>query len=857
MKKLYSLLFCALILLPFKSINAQLINNIDGFTPMVESDDAWPFEIAQGIARDMIVFDDTLYIVGTFQEFNGMDLNGVFKWDGDHIHTANAPFNFSAVPFPSTEGVHCISIFQNHLVIGVKQSNQLANVYSLENNEWMPIGNSLGDIIIRDLIEWNDQLYVTSEGDSPLMVLGDENTWIPVAVPFTGTINDLEVYNGDLYCNSITNEVGKLWKNNGSEFVPVFTELQTENTRSITVTEDELYALGLFNYGEGLTRIINISSSEYNYISVANQEITGYKHLDENNYFFIKTAFGSFIQDDQFISHARYNSVFINTLEYNPTITTYKGAIYFPTAYQFQNLDIDPIFTVGIFKPGIRTTISRENQYFTKKGSVGIVNNHMNNFQFSDINATYNPNLMNGVPLYASGFLLSGNVGEQRRANAYVSFEGLNNWFPGPYAENYTIQTLKKYNRAWKVTQEEIENHISSWNSPGYEIPTSILEWPGNGDAANGESHMLAPFHDENQNSWYEPQLGDHPLIRGVAATFWIEHAKETPSLSLPLQVEKHTLAYLEEEGVLNDLTLFFHTTIVNRSNDTYDSLRMGLFNDFDLGNYMDDLIGCDSLLSVAYVYNGDDSDEPGNGYLNYGEQIPAFSAVFLSESMEANTYYNVGSNPINGDPENTNDLYNYMQGKYKTGEYAINTISNYPTGPMMFQDSPCGMGTENEIALGNPAGDRRLISAGELHTLLPNESLCFDFAYYFKPASGDNIETLCAMLEDIPAIHTFYENQNYGCSYINSIDENEEPKNWSVFPNPTSDIVTLQIEGMNHHTKVEIKVLDMQGREVMHSSPTSDGGNVILDLSNLSVGSYFITARVEEKIYTKLVTRE
>ncbi|MEZ4800881.1 MAG: hypothetical protein R2809_14115 [Flavobacteriales bacterium] len=75
----------------------------------------------------------------------------------------------------------------------VKQSNQLASVYSLENNEWMPIGNSLGDII-RDLIEWNgNQLYVTSEGDYPLMVLGDENTWMPVAVPFTGTsINDLE-----------------------------------------------------------------------------------------------------------------------------------------------------------------------------------------------------------------------------------------------------------------------------------------------------------------------------------------------------------------------------------------------------------------------------------------------------------------------------------------------------------------------------------------------------------------------------------------------------------------------------------------------------------------------------------------
>ncbi|MEZ4800882.1 MAG: hypothetical protein R2809_14120 [Flavobacteriales bacterium] len=99
--------------------------------------------------------------------------------------------------------------------------------------------------------------------------------------------------------------------------------------------------MGLFNYGEGLTRIVNISTSEYDYISVANQDIKGYRRLDENNYFFIQTAFGSFIQDDQFISHARYNSVFINA-EYNPTITTYKVPSTF-LPYQFQNLEIDPI----------------------------------------------------------------------------------------------------------------------------------------------------------------------------------------------------------------------------------------------------------------------------------------------------------------------------------------------------------------------------------------------------------------------------------------------------------------------------------------------------------------------------------
>jgi hypothetical protein len=257
----------------------------------------------------------------------------------------------------------------------------------------------------------------------------------------------------------------------------------------------------------------------------------------------------------------------------------------------------------------------------------------------------------------------------------------------------------------------------------------------------------------------------------------------------------------------------------------------------------------------VAYVYNGLDYDQESVSGLNYGSEVPAFGVVYLSESMEANTYYNVSTNPINGDPLNTSDVFNYMQGKLKNGEYEL-PYPMAPTGPMMYQDSPCGLGEENEIDLGNPSGDRRLISAGELHTLLPDESLCFDFAYYFKPSSGDNIETLCAMLEDIPAIHTFYQEQNFNCSYINRIDENTQELNWNIYPNPTSDIINIEIEGVQHRKDVRVTVIDMQGRNAMIPSPITQSGLITLNLTSLSTGAYMLKVEVDGRMYSKVVTR-
>ena len=51
-------------------------------------------------------------------------------------------------------------------------------------------------------------------------------------------------------------------------------------------------------------------------------------------------------------------------------------------------------------------------------------------------------------------------------------------------------------------------------------MPLDILQWPGNGNVENGESEILAPFDDYNNNNLYEPLLGETPHIKGDVASF-------------------------------------------------------------------------------------------------------------------------------------------------------------------------------------------------------------------------------------------------------------------------------------------------------------------------------------------------
>lgn len=214
-------------------------------------------------------------------------------------------------------------------------------------------------------------------------------------------------------------------------------------------------------------------------------------------------------------------------------------------------------------------------------------------------------------------------------------------------------------------------------------------EWP----ASEG-----APFEDMDGNGTYEPSV-DIPGVPGASQTIWFIANDLDASLtnglygSLPMGIEMHaTIWAYSQAGPLGNM-LFRKYLLVNKSNDVFDDMYVTMWSDVDLGNASDDFAGCDTTLSLGYVYNANATDAtyretppPAAGFDFFQGPVvasPGDTAIFKGAKvpdmknlpMTAYYYFARGdlsvTDPTQESYEGTVQFYNFMQGKIgKTGEY-------------------------------------------------------------------------------------------------------------------------------------------------------------------------------------------
>jgi hypothetical protein len=201
-------------------------------------------------------------------------------------------------------------------------------------------------------------------------------------------------------------------------------------------------------------------------------------------------------------------------------------------------------------------------------------------------------------------------------------------YFAGPLSTVYDSAYLSKWSRVWKINKTDVQTHINNWSQSGY-IPSEVIKnWPANGNTLLGQSSLIAPFYDLNNNRIYEPLSGDYPLLRGDECVFFILNdgkAFHSGSKSEPLGIEIYGMAYAfnkPDDSTLNN-TIFVHCDIINRSQSNYHNTYLGLFADFDLGFKDDDFMGSDVSNGMLYAYNGTAVDGSGQPFA-YGEHPPA-----------------------------------------------------------------------------------------------------------------------------------------------------------------------------------------------------------------------------------------
>lgn len=436
--------------------------------------------------------------------------------------------------------------------------------------------------------------------------------------------------------------------------------------------------------------------------------------------------------------------------------------------------------------------------------------------------------------LWLGGFDQSGTL--HTAAQTYRQ-SGIDFW-PGPKANVYDSVYNQRYGHVWKIRADEIATHLTSVNIPGYQAPEDILTWPGNGDTLKGEPWHLAPFVDVNLNEVYEPMLGDHPAIQGEQTLYMIysdDHYLNTETFSDPLGVDIHTMAYVFDEapGSPIDQTLFVSHRIVNRSNNTYQLMRIGQWVDFDLGYAFDDYVGCDTAREAFFAYNADSLDDNTNGH-GYGLIPPAQGVTFLNAEMNGfSTYLNDFS--TFGNPEDKNDYYGYLRNVWKSGNpYTIGGTGTSGTAPTnyLYPGDPRDSAQWSMKKTSPIYSDIRGIGTIGPFTFSPGESVCLDLAYVFARAdSGDQLSSVGKLYENIDAVRAYADSSLTGCPLLQTqvvstgilIPDAYQPS-IEVFPNPVSDVLTVE----SKEGPCQVVVTDLYGRTVFESNSELDSHTII-----------------------------
>ncbi len=357
---------------------------------------------------------------------------------------------------------------------------------------------------------------------------------------------------------------------------------------------------------------------------------------------------------------------------------------------------------------------------------------------------------------------------------------GVDFW-PGPLTEK-TAEVSKDrcdhFDRIFQITRAESDDAVASPN---------VLGWPGNGNVNDagtigsfGEESVLAPYRDVNNNGIYDPAGGDRPkffnpavdtagckscgtqnsYIYGDKALWWVfndkgnTHQESKSSSALGLEIHAQAFAFTTDDEI-NDMT-FYQYEIINRSPSPLYRTYFAQWVDPDLGYANDDLVGCDVARGLGYVWNNDDNDEGAEGY---GTLPPALGIDFfqgpLADAadgvdndrdgtidepceeiiMSRFVYYNNDANPKNGNPSQTRDFYNYMNGVWRDG-----TNMRYPTpnnGTVVTGNGTSGASDANYMfpgdtdpdhannpwedgGTGSVAGDRRFLQSAGKFTMQP-----------------------------------------------------------------------------------------------------------------------------------------
>ncbi len=477
---------------------------------------------------------------------------------------------------------------------------------------------------------------------------------------------------------------------------------------------------------------------------------------------------------------------------------------------------------------------------------------------------------------------------------------GVDYW-PGPLDTiSGTIDSITSdaYNKIWKINRFKVEEFKYNFSNGAvqsgvYTVDNDIITWPAIG--TGNFTRKLAPFVDVNSDGLYKPLVdGDYPDIKGDQMCYWIFNDNlhpHTETGSAALKVEVHASAYAYTCSTITDslkalnYTTFYNYKIFNRSVQNYHSTYLGIWNDVDLGWYLDDYVGCNPSNNYGYAYNATAID--GNGQSGaYGAKPPMLSTVILNgplavpnDSIDNNNngiideageknlmthflYFNNNNSPVNGNPSAGDDFYQYLTGTWRNGvhvTYGGDGTTGATPSNFMFDGVPSGTGWD-EVSSGNAPSDRRFVMSCGPFNLNAGADVDFDYAivYTRDTASAYTIQNLYQKNKaDVNKIKQWFDVNSFpSCLALNVGIADVKPINNELFiyPNPANNIIIIDFKTTSKN--YSLKIYDITGRVVKNIGHITPPTNTV-NISDFKSGIYLVNYVDDNTSLTKRFVKQ
>lgn len=375
-----------------------------------------------------------------------------------------------------------------------------------------------------------------------------------------------------------------------------------------------------------------------------------------------------------------------------------------------------------------RIDVNRLNMYVSNNGSFGY--DQAGNYN----GGLFFPNHTANTAIYAAGLWVGGKVaGETRLATAeYTQEYQPGRLLPGGVLDPPGDPALVVYKvSAWRGSPQDtahVDNPDAAFERG--EDPLVHHSWS---EYILGAKPYGAPTRMYRLDDTSTPAPGDSVDVEGPDVLgdqmLWCvyndgnpaSHGNESGGTApLGINVEQTTFAF-DRLGPLGDV-IFVKYEVTNAGTSTLDSVFFSQWADADLGQFTDDLVGCDTLpdlnghpRSMGYIYNGTNTDDV------YGDIPPSLGIDFLQGPIVAGDTLGLASfaKYINGtDPLAPGESYNYMTGVYGDGSPIVDPFGN--TTRFMVAGDPFGSPERNWVD-SSPADRRFFMSTGPF-TMLPGE---------------------------------------------------------------------------------------------------------------------------------------